>query len=107
MLVFVVIVGTGNHYVLDCIVGALTFVFAAAVAAVVHGHAPAPARLQTSGIASIALGYALIAWGFVSLDLTELGSWDNLVDVLVLAAGFASPALTPRLGEKEPLTETR
>ena len=31
-LVFVVIVGTGNHYVLDCVVGTLTFVLAAFVA---------------------------------------------------------------------------
>ena len=32
VLAFVVIVGTGNHYVLDCIVGTLTFAFAAVVA---------------------------------------------------------------------------
>ena len=106
VLVFVVIVGTGNHYVLDCVVGALTFVFAAAVAAVVHGHAPAPARLQTSGVASIALGYALIAWGFVSLDLTELGRWTNFFpDAFILAAGIAA-VVTPRLGQKEPLAES-
>jgi PAP2 superfamily len=104
-LVFVVIVGTGNHYVLDCVVGALTFVFAAAVASVVHRGVPAPSRVETSGVAGIAFGYALIAWGFVSLDLTELGSWDNLVDVLVLAAGFAA-VLTPRLGEKDLVTES-
>lgn len=106
VLVFFVIVGTGNHYVLDCVVGALTFVLAAAVAAVVHGHAPAPARLQTSGIASIALGYALIAWGFVSLDLTELASWTNFFpDAFILAAGVAA-VVTPRLGQKEPLAES-
>ena len=106
VLVFVVIVGTGNHYVLDCVVGALTFVFAAAVAAVVHGHAPAPARLQTSGVASIALGYALIAWGFVSLDLTDLGRWTNFFpDAFILAAGIAA-VVTPRLGQKEPLAES-
>ena len=49
-LVFVVIVGTGNHYVLDCIVGALTFVFAAAVAAVVQGHAARCLRVSRRAV---------------------------------------------------------
>jgi PAP2 superfamily len=106
LLVFAVIVGTGNHYVLDCVVGALTFVFAAAVASLVHRGAAVPAH-QTSGVASIAIGYALIAWGFVSLDLTELLRWTNLFpDAFILAAGVAA-VLAPRLAQKEPLAESR
>jgi hypothetical protein len=106
-VVFLVIVGTGNHYVVDCIVGTLTLVAAAAVARIAHRPAElAPAREQTSGIASIALGYALIAWGFVSLDLTDLG-WESVFpDAFVLAAGVAA-VIAPRLAEKEPLTESR
>lgn len=43
-LIFVVIVGTGNHYVLDCAVGVLTFAFGAAVAWLIHrGDAPGTA----------------------------------------------------------------
>lgn len=106
VLAFVVIVGTGNHYVLDCIVGALTFAFAAVVASRL-----VPAReqrrapvAQTGSITSIAVGYGLIAWGFVSLDLTALGA-DNVLHALVLAAGVAL-VVTPRLAQ-EPLVETR
>jgi len=105
-LVFVVIVGTGNHYVVDCIVGTLTLVLAAAVASRLHREraqetTPVP---QPSGIASISLGYALIAWGFVSLDLTALGK-SNVPDALVLAAGLAA-VIVPRLVQAGPLTES-
>jgi hypothetical protein len=105
VLAFVVIVGTGNHYVLDCLVGTLTFVLAAAVASrlVPARERQAPVA-QTGDIASIAIGYGLIAWGFVSLDLTALDA-DNLIHALVLAAGVAF-VVAPRLGE-EPLVETR
>jgi hypothetical protein len=106
-VVFVVIVGTGNHYVVDCVIGTLTFVLAAAVAASVHRPRDiVQIPPQTSGIASVTLGYGLIAWGFVSLDLTALRSWDNAVHALVLIAGVAA-VIAPRLAEKEPLTESR
>lgn len=106
-IVFLVIVGTGNHYVVDCIVGTLTLAVAAAMAWIAHRPAErAPHGAQTSGVASIALGYALIAWGFVSLDLTALG-WESLFpDGLVLAAGIAA-VIAPRLAAKEPLAESR
>jgi PAP2 superfamily protein len=105
VLAFVVIVGTGNHYVLDCIVGTLTFVLAAAVASrLVPVRERRTSVAQTGGIASVAVGYALVAWGFVSLDLTALDA-DNVLHALVLAAGVAL-VVTPRLGE-EPLVETR
>jgi hypothetical protein len=106
-IVFVVIVGTGNHYVVDCIVGTLTFALAAAVAALVH-RAPyaATAHARAAGVAGVALGYALIVWGFVSLDLTTPASWDNhLPDALVLAAGVTA-VLAPRFGAKEALAES-
>ena len=106
VVVFLVIVGTGNHYVVDCIIGTLTLVLAAAVAWIIHRPTDlAPARAQT-GIASIALGYGLITWGFVSLDLTGLRSWDNAFYALVLIAGVAA-VIAPRLAEKGPLTESR
>ena len=106
VVVFLVIVGTGNHYVVDCIVGTLTLGFAAVVAWFVHRPAElAPARAQ-AGIASIALGYGLITWGFVSLDLTSLRSWDNAIDALILVAGVAA-VIAPRLAEKEPVTDSR
>ena len=106
VLVFVVIVGTGNHYVVDCVIGTLTFVLAAAIASKL---VPVPRQrvevAQTGGIASVAVGYALVAWGFVSLNLTNPASADNVLHLAVLAIGVAA-VVTPRLGE-EPLVETR
>ena len=106
-LVFVVIVGTGNHYVLDCVVGTLTFTIAALVASIVHGTpAQAPSSRQASGIAGIAVGYALIVWGFVSLDVMSPRAWErNLLELLVLAAGIAL-VVAPRLAAREPLPES-
>ena len=106
-IVFVVIVGTGNHYVIDCMVGTSTFALAAVVAALVHRTpCAATAQAQAGDVASTAFGYALIAWGFVSLDLTARASWDNhFPDALVLAAGVAA-VLAPRLGAKEALAES-
>jgi hypothetical protein len=106
-LVFVVIVGTGNHYVLDCVIGTLTFALAAVVASLVHETPEsANARPSASGAVAIAVGYALCTWGFVSLDLTDLGTWENdLPYTLVLAAGIAC-VLAPRLVAKEPVPES-
>jgi hypothetical protein len=107
-LVFVVILGTGNHYVLDCVVGTLTFALAATVAFLVHGRsAAAGVRAQTSGALGVALGYALVTWGFVSLEVTSLGEWErNFPDVLLLAAGVAL-VIAPRLPAEEPVPESR
>jgi PAP2 superfamily protein len=105
-LAFVVVVGTGNHYVVDCIVGTLMLAGGAAIASRLHRE-PAQettAAPQPSGIVSISLGYALVTWGFVSLDLTALGR-DSLPDALVLAAGLAA-IIVPRLGQAGPLTES-
>jgi len=107
-LAFVVILGTGNHYVLDCVVGTLTFALAAGVAYLVHGRTRTEdARAQTSGAMGIALGYALVTWGFVSLDLTSLDAWErNIPDALVLAAGVAL-VIAPRLPAKAPVPDSR
>lgn len=106
VVVFLVIVGTGNHYVVDCIIGTLTLGVAAVVAWIVHRPTElAPARAQT-GIASIALGYGLITWGFVSLDLTSLRSWDNTIYALVLVAGVAA-VIAPRLADDELVADSR
>jgi hypothetical protein len=107
-LVFVVIVGTGNHYVLDCVIGTLTFVFGALVASLVHGGASAAGALPSVNEAvRIGVGYALIAWGFHSLDLTSLRGWETgLPWVLVAAVGIAC-VLAPRVSAQEPIAESR
>jgi PAP2 superfamily len=106
-LVFVVIVGTGNHYVLDCVVGTLTFAVAAVVASLVHERQESAHALpRAGGTVGITVGYGLCSWGFVSLDLTDLGTWENdLPYALVLAAGIAC-VLAPRLVAKEPVPES-
>jgi hypothetical protein len=43
LFVFVVILGTANHYVLDCLVGALTICFGAAATALIAAGVPRPA----------------------------------------------------------------
>jgi hypothetical protein len=103
-LVFVVIVGTGNHYVLDCLVGTLTFVLAAIAAARLHRGPLAPASYE-AGTASIAAGYVIVTWAFVSLDLTEPVRLRNLLFALVLVAGCAA-VIAPRYTLKEVVTES-
>lgn len=43
VFVFVVVLGTANHYAVDCIIGALTFCFGAAATALIAGGLPRPA----------------------------------------------------------------
>lgn len=104
-IVFLVIVGTGNHYVFDCVVGTLTFGFATAVAALVHRDqqpdavaVPVPAT-----VARVVLGFAMIAWGVESFESIGLGTWSGLFpDALVLVAGAAA-VFAPQLnGEPVP-----
>jgi hypothetical protein len=89
-------------------VGTLTFALAALCAFLLHGsEAAAGVRAQTSGALGIALGYALVTWGFVSLEVTSLGEWErNFPDVLLLAAGLAL-VIAPRLPAEEPVPESR
>jgi hypothetical protein len=106
VLVFLVIVCTGHHYVLDCVVGTLTFLFAAGCAWYLHGRANSrPVPPYTSGTAAVALGYGLIAWGLVSIDVTGLANWRNLAYAVVLAAGVAA-VVAPRLAAKEAVPES-
>ncbi len=98
-LIFVVIVGTGNHYVLDCAVGVLTFAFGAAVAWLIHrGDAPGTASTPDPlSVVRIAAGVALVAWGVESFEAVALGAWTAaLADGLLLAIG-AILVLWPRL----------
>jgi PAP2 superfamily len=106
VLVFLVIVGTGHHYVFDCVVGTLTFLCAAVCARQLHGRSSGSAApTYASGTAAIALGYGLIAWGLVSVDVTELANWRNITHAVVLAAGVAA-VVSPRLGTKEAVLES-
>jgi hypothetical protein len=106
-LVFVVIVGTGNHYVLDCVVGTLTFALAAIAASLLHGRVGAARSSTVQPAAGIAAaGYGLIAGGLVTLHLTALTSWSNGAGVLELAAGVALVA-SSRLEAIEPLADER
>ena len=103
-LVFLVIVGTGNHYVLDCVVGSLTFAFAAVVALVLHGRVPHSAVAAQPGAGIAAAGYGLVAGGLVTLHLTALTSWSNVAGALELVAGIVLVALS-RVEAIEPLAE--
>ena len=88
-LVFLVIVGTGNHYVLDCVVGSLTFALAAVATLVIHGRVAGHSAVVQPGAAIAAAGYGLIAGGLVTLHLTALTSWTNVAGVVELVAGVA------------------
>jgi PAP2 superfamily len=107
VLVFAVVVGTGNHYLFDCVVGTLTFVVGAWVARLVHrGRVAQSTRAPSApGAVSIALGYGLVVWGFVSFDFTSpLSRHNAFPEAIVLAAGLAA-ILAPRLATREPVTE--
>jgi hypothetical protein len=107
-LVFTIVVGTGNHYLVDCVVGSLTFVLAALVARRVHqGHLTGRSTAAAPGALGIALGYGLVVWGFVSFDFTSPLSRHNVFpEALVLAAGLGLVWLAPHLGAREPVTES-
>ena len=67
-----------------------------------HGRSnPASLRLPARTVLSVSLGFAMIAWGLVSLQLISPGGWRNVVAVLVLAGGIAA-VLAPRWSAKEP-----
>jgi hypothetical protein len=67
-VVFVVIVGTRQHYVLDCIVGAATLVTALIVARRLHRRAVDAERpLTAQTVLARAAGVALVAWGVETL----------------------------------------
>jgi PAP2 superfamily len=73
--VFTVILGTANHYVLDCAIGALTFCFGAAATALIAGGLPrsavqpAPAKTVVAGASGAVLlaSYGVITAAVVSV----------------------------------------
>jgi hypothetical protein len=105
-LVFVVIVGTGNHYVFDCVVGSLTFALALAAALLVHGRVRRRTFAAQPTVGLAAVGYGLIAGGLVSLHLTALASWTNVAGALELATGVAI-VMASRLEPLDSLADDR
>jgi hypothetical protein len=92
VFVFVVIVGTANHYVLDCIVGALAFVFGAACAVGLHrGAAREPTRPLTLEALSRIAGFTVIAWAVESIEAANITNWRVVAPrVLVVACGIVA-----------------
>jgi PAP2 superfamily len=74
-LVFVVVLATANHYVLDCVIGALTIGFGAATAAAIAKGLPRP-LLQpapaTTAVPLVALALALGVAGIITASLCAL-----------------------------------
>lgn len=89
-LVFVVILATANHYVLDCAIGAATIGFGAAVAAAAAKGLPRPA-LEPARIAVavplVAVALALGAAGIITASICALA---------VAAVAAAARAVRPR-----------
>jgi hypothetical protein len=81
LLIFVVIVGTGNHYVLDCIVGGATLVFSTTVARSLHGEplTEAAAAPPVSFTIRTVLGSAALAFGVLSLGSPTTDVWHSTV----------------------------
>jgi hypothetical protein len=100
-LIFFVIVGTAEHYVLDAVVGTLCF----AAAAVAAAHATDCYKLRFAPECArprfVALGTALTTWGVVAFPF--LGGGDLLVPSVAILAGATIVALELRLREAEEL----
>jgi PAP2 superfamily protein len=95
-LVFLVIVGTAEHYVLDCVIGTFTFVTAVLLARRVHGTSreSAPDLPQWSLLLAAA-GYALCAWSVEALhDDPKL-----MTVALTALVGALAVVLGPRIGQ--------
>jgi hypothetical protein len=106
--VFVVIVGTANHYVLDCIVGALAFVVGAACATALHrGSATAPTQALTRGALSRIAGFVAMAWAFESTEAANMTNWRAVVPrALVFVCGIlAATDRLPRLSSLRSLAQ--
>jgi hypothetical protein len=78
--VFVVVLGTANHYVVDCLIGALTFCFGAAAAALIAGGLPrpklepAPTRtvVGVAGVAVLLASYGVLTAALASLVIVAI-----------------------------------
>lgn len=96
-LVFVVVLATANHYVLDCVIGALTIGAGAAAAAVIANGLPRP-RLQpapaTTAVPLVAVALALGVAGIITASVCALA---------VVAATALARAARPARQAPEPL----
>ena len=81
--VFVLILGTANHYVLDCVVGTACLAVGALAARLLVNEA-AERSAEVAPAASTAVGYALLAWSLQSLG----GLADRPAVGLALLAGL-------------------
>lgn len=71
-LVFVVVVATANHYVLDCVIGALTIGFGAAVAAAAAKGVPRPSLQPAPALTTLALVGVALALGVAGVITTSV-----------------------------------
>lgn len=71
-LVFVVVVATANHYVLDCAIGAFTIMFGAAVARAAANGVPRPELQPAPVVATFALVGVALALGVAGLITTSI-----------------------------------
>ena len=99
VVIFFVIVGTAEHYVLDGIVGVLCFALAAVVAAKATDCYKLPFAAETVRPWLVALGTALTTWGIVAFPV--LGGADILVPALAVLAGATMVAYELRPSEAE------
>jgi PAP2 superfamily len=92
-LVFVVILGTANHYVLDCAIGAATIAFGAAVTAAVAKGLPRPALRPAATAITVPLVVAALALGAAGIITASICA-------LILAT---VPAIVRAARPREPL----
>ncbi len=96
------IVGSGNHYVLDSVLGAACVGLAVLVASLLHGRAsrePAEASVQETVVLMLAAGLLAFAVDSVAAGRAIHGAWypAAVTGLLGLALAFARvPAMRPR-----------
>jgi hypothetical protein len=95
-LVFFVIIGLGEHYVLDAVVGTACFALAAVITTRATQAYREPVVPETPRPLAIAVGNALATWGVVEFPV--LGGSDILLPSLAILAGgtLAYLELRPR-----------
>jgi PAP2 superfamily protein len=91
--VFLVILGTGNHYVLDCVVGAAAIGIGAVLARWLVTPTAAIGVEAVPGAAAVAVGWALLAWSLESIRglVSPSGAGIALALVAGLLLAFGSP----------------
>jgi PAP2 superfamily len=71
--IFAVILGTGNHYVLDTVIGAACIALAAAAAQLIHGRAPRDEPPAASAGRAVLVGLAAALIGFLAEGIATGG----------------------------------